>query len=157
MVNFSGLQNKWIQIQDDLISFYNNSITVYYEVKYSGTSSGFDDFYNEGLDPVSPKTMPGITVVPKNSVTITGMVVYNGGLSGKEINRNAIGYFENSDAVLVCKISDCIINNKNIFLGSKYITIDGDPERYIFDRMSKDGLGRPYVYNVGIRRTNVGD
>lgn len=157
MINFSGLQNKWIEIQDDLIAFYNDVITIHYETKYSGVSSTFDDFFNEGLNPVSPKTMSGVTSSVKNNVTITGMIVYNGGFSGQEINRNAIGYFENSDAILVCKIADCIISGSNVFLGSKYITIEGDPERYIFDRMTKDGLGRPYVYNVGIRRTNVGD
>jgi hypothetical protein len=85
------------------------------------------------------------------------MIVYGAGFAGNEINRSSIGYFENSDAIIVCKISDAIVSGKNIFLGSKYITIAGDSERYILDRFTKDGLGRPYVYNVGIRRTNVGD
>lgn len=157
MINFSGLQNKWKEIQDDLISFYNDVITVHYETKYSGTSTTFDDFFNESLTPTSPKNMTGVTEINKSNVTITGMVVYNGGFTGQEINRTSIGYFENSDAIIVCKIADAIISGNNIFLGSKYITIAGDSERYILDRFTKDGLGRPYVYNVGIRRTNVGD
>lgn len=157
MVNFSGLQVKWQQIQDDLMSFYNNLITVHYETKYSGTSTTFDDFFNESLTPTSPTNMSGITSVNKSDVTITGMVVYGAGFDGKEISRSSIGYFENSDAIIVCKIADATVSGNNIFLGSKYITIDGDSERYILDRFAKDGLGRPYVYNVGIRRTNVGD
>lgn len=157
MINFSGLQNKWIQIQDDLISFHNNVITIHYETKYSGTSTSFDDFFNESLDPKTPKVISGVTEINKPSVTITGMVIYNGGFSDKQVDRTSIGYFENSDAIITCKITDCIVSGSNIFLGSKYITILDDTERYIFDRMSKDGLGKPYVYNIGIRRTNVGD
>lgn len=151
MINLSGMQTKWRSLQDDLITFHSDVAHVYGHPSFTGTN--FDDFFNEGNDPQSPSS--GVNRTDPSAVTVTGIMYYEHGLLPSEsIRYYQIGYFIPGDAMFVCKISDATVNGNNIFEGCKFVSVDG--KNYLVDKVGESGLGRPYIYNVLLKKSNIG-
>lgn len=157
MVNFSGLQSKWEAIQNSLFAYHNNIVTIYYPTTYSGSNSSYDGWGGEGLDPNNPMSgISGVVDVTTPPISLSGVIAtYNYGpvITG-DIQHMPVGYFTNQDVILTCKITDVVVSGQNIFEKADYITIDGDSEKYVVSKMRQDGLGKPYVYYIGMNKTN---
>jgi len=155
MINLSGIETKWQRLQDQMIQHHNNVVFVYFHTTYSGTSTSFDDYLNEGLDANQPTSFSGITSTQTSPVSITGIAYPDySSLGAAGINHMQIGWFEKSSMLFVCRITDATVNGKNIFLGCQKVKLDD--EYYVVSKIIKSGLGTNYIYNILLDKSNIG-
>jgi hypothetical protein len=153
MINLSGVQRRWQKIQDDMITFYNHTLTIVYKDTYTG-SGIFDYFSNESLTPNDPLDTTNTTVSRVSSLVVTGMATSSMGLSTDPIHHLPIGFFEPGQAVFTCRVRDVVNSGVNAFAKADYCILSLDNEKYIPVKYVTDGLKDLYVYHIVLAKTN---
>jgi len=150
----------WKDKISSLLSYYNDSIVIYYKPVRSGTAPTYDAFFNEAVDSTDPDDV-GVTETTPSSVTVNGKFhidLYNKFVSGANDDQQiSIGIFEQSDAVFTCLYSDVVIDQiigETYFNNALYIHSNKDKGRYEIVAVKKRGFTDVYLVDVFLKKTN---
>jgi hypothetical protein len=149
---------SWQNTEAALIKAHGHYVTIYYKERVVGSSSQFDSFLGESMDPKNPETRSGVTTSTGTAYVVSGIIFHNPhGMSNEDATLvMPIGEYEPDSVIFKCIMSHAIIGGVNKFDQSKYVVLNTDPvRRYQVLGTQKDGLGDPYLLYVHLGRSTV--
>ena len=160
------IKSIWQKVQSDIIADYGDTAQVYFNpVKTGTTSSGYDGWFREGTNPVTPNTYDNDTVeTTAGNLTVRGKFrsdLYGSSITPTEgMQQAGIGAFQPGDVLFTClyvaSLEDSTDSAKGtIFDTCKKVVITGESYNYTVKAVTLRGLGETFVTDVWLEKSNI--
>jgi len=157
------ISTVWEDIVSKFIEDSNDVVKIHYKPIRSGSSTKFDSFFQEGIDPAFPKSIEVSEEILTPQI-VSGKVHLD--LYGASIGRGEgeqqlyIGRFPESDALFSCLLSDVKISEdglpiKTKFDDASYVVVNKDGRVYEVIAIKTRGMGAtPLIVDVFLKFSN---